>query len=68
MRSAPPRSGLRLQRLYAWSAKDLDEPRLLELIRDGSPIYAWPHEQWHVWRARHTPRAARMLERVTRLR
>src|SRR3954470_22186774 len=32
----------RLQRVYEWSAKELDEPRLLELVRDGSPIYAWP--------------------------
>ena len=41
----------RLQRLYEWSAEELGEPRLLELVRDGSPIYAWPFEQRHVWRA-----------------
>ena len=41
----------RLQRLYAWSAAELGEPRLLELVRDGNPIYAWPFEQRHVWRA-----------------
>ena len=41
----------RLQRLYEWSAEELGEPRLLELVRDGSPIYAWPYEQRHVWRA-----------------
>ena len=40
----------RLQRLYEWSAADLGEPRLLELVRDGSPVYAWPYEQRHVWR------------------
>ena len=40
----------RLQRLYEWSADELREPRLLELVRDGSPIYAWPFEQRHVWR------------------
>jgi hypothetical protein len=28
----------RLQRLYEWSAEELGEPRLLELVRDGSPI------------------------------
>jgi hypothetical protein len=55
----------RLQRLYEWSARDLAEPRLLELIRDGSPIYAWPLEQRHVWRTRKLPLPARMLERVT---
>ena len=41
----------RLQRLYEWSAEVLAEPRLLGLVRDGSPIYAWPYEQRHVWRA-----------------
>ena len=56
----------RLQRLYEWSAAELDEPRLLELVRDGSPIYAWPFEQRHVWASPSMPLAARMLERVTR--
>ena len=56
----------RLQLLYEWSAEELAEPRLLELIRDGNPIYAWPFEQGHVWRSRHMPVAARALARVTR--
>ena len=58
----------RLQRLYEWSAQELDEPRLLELVRDGNPIYAWPFEQRHVWRTPNMPLAARVLERVTRAR
>lgn len=58
----------RLQRLYEWSAEELGEPRLLELVRDGSPIYAWPFEQRHVWRTPHMPLAARVLKRVTRAR
>ena len=58
----------RLQRLYEWSAEDLDEPRLLELVRDGNPIYAWPFEQRHIWRRPNMPLAARVLERVTRAR
>ena len=58
----------RLQRLYEWSARDLDEPRLLELVSDGRPVYAWPFEQRHVWRTPHTPLAARVLESVTRAR
>jgi hypothetical protein len=58
----------RLQRLYEWSAEELGEPRLLELVRDGSPIYAWPYEKRHVWRAPHMPFAARVLARVTRVR
>jgi hypothetical protein len=56
----------RLQRLYEWSAEEVGEPRLLELVRDGNPIYAWPFEQRHVWRTPHMPFAARVLERVTR--
>jgi hypothetical protein len=58
----------RLQRLYEWSARDLDEPRLLELVRDGSPIYAWPYEERHVWRATDIPLSARVVEHVTRAR
>ena len=58
----------RLQRLYEWSAQELGEPRLLELVRDGSPIYAWPFEQRHVWRTPDMPFAARALERATRAR
>ena len=58
----------RLQGLYEWSAEELDEPRLLELVRDGNPIYAWPFEERHVWRSQHVPVAAAVLERVTRAR
>ena len=56
----------RLQRLYGWSSEELGEPRLLELVRDGNPIYAWPYEQRHVWRTPQMPLAGRVLERVTR--
>jgi hypothetical protein len=58
----------RLQRLYEWSAAELGEPRLLELVRDGNPIYAWPFEERHVWCAPEMPTAARVLERATRTR
>jgi hypothetical protein len=58
----------RLQRLYEWSAEELAESRLLELVQDGNPIYAWPFEERHVWRSPHMPFAARVLERVTRAR
>ena len=58
----------RLPRLYEWSAEELEEPRVLELVRDGSPIYAWPFEQRHVWRTPKMPPAGRALERVTRAR
>jgi hypothetical protein len=58
----------RLQRLYEWSARNLDEPRLLELVRDGNPVYAWPFEQRHVWRSSSLPPAARVLQSITRAR
>jgi hypothetical protein len=49
-------------------AAPICEPRLRGLVRDGSPIYAWPYEQRHVWRAQHLPFPGRVLERVTRAR
>src|SRR5512132_1445143 len=58
----------RLQCLYEWSAEELGEPRLLGLVRGGSPIYAWPFEQRHVWRTAEMPFAGRALERATRAR
>jgi hypothetical protein len=58
----------RLQRLYEWSAEELGEPRLLELVRDGNPVYAWPYAERHVWRSPRMPLAGRVLERVTRAR
>jgi hypothetical protein len=58
----------RLQRLYDWSAHELGEPRLLELVRDGNPIYAWPFEQRHVWRTPRMPFAGRTLARLTQAR
>ena len=58
----------RLSHLYEWSAAEIGEPRLLGLVRDGSPIYAWPYEQRHVWQAQHLPFPGRVLERVTRAR
>ena len=42
----------RLQRLYEWSAEELAEPCVLELVRDGNLIYAWSYEERHVWRPR----------------
>jgi hypothetical protein len=55
----------RLQRMYEWSAVELAEPRLLELVRDGNPIYAWPFEERHVWRPTRMPTVWRILERAT---
>ena len=55
----------RLQPLYEWSAGELGEPRLLDLVRDGHPIYAWPDDRRHVWRPAHTPLAGRVLTWLT---
>jgi hypothetical protein len=56
----------RLQRVYEWSAEELRELRLLELVRDGNPVYVWPFENRHVWRSADMPLAGRVLERATR--
>lgn len=55
----------RLQPLYEWSARALGEPRLVALIRDGAPVYAWPYEQRRVWQPDHRSGAVRLLQRVT---
>jgi hypothetical protein len=55
----------RLQRLYEWSARELAEPRLLEFVREGSPVYAWPYEERYVWRADQMPFVARALGWLT---
>jgi hypothetical protein len=56
----------RLQRLYEWSAGELGEPRVAELVRDGNPVYAWPFEARHVWRPPPMPLAGRLLQRATK--
>lgn len=58
----------RLQMLYAHAAADLNEPRLLDLVCDGAPVYAWSYEDRHVWTASKPPAVARALTRMTRAR
>ena len=58
----------RLPTLYAHAATDLGEPRLLDLVRDGAPVYVWPYEHRHVWTAANPPALARALARLTRAR
>ena len=55
----------RLQRLYDWSANELAQPGLRGLIQNGSPTYAWPYAQRHVWKKAHMPLAARALAFAT---
>jgi len=54
----------RLQRLYEWSAEELREPGLLEFVRDGNPVYAWPFERRDVWELSPPPRIVRALRRI----
>jgi hypothetical protein len=56
----------RVQHLFEWSVEELGEPRLSQLIRDGSPSYASPYDGHHVWRSSNRPFVARVIERITR--
>jgi len=51
----------RTQALYAFAAADLGEPRLLDLVRDGFPVYAWPYEDRHAWTTARAPAARSVL-------
>jgi hypothetical protein len=46
--------GPRVDALYASAADALDEPRLLGLVHNGAPVYAWPYERRQVWRRPRT--------------
>ena len=39
----------RLEQLYQWSAHELAEPGLLDLVHDGAMTYAWPAQNRGVW-------------------
>ena len=54
----------RLQRLYEWSAAELGEPRVVGLVRDGNPVYAWPFENRDVWDPARPARTVRALRRI----
>ena len=58
--------GVRVDALYATSARALDEPLLLDLIVDGAPAYAWPADQRHVWKPRPRRRFTSLIEFLTR--
>ena len=52
----------RMQALFAFAAADLGEPRLLDLVQDGLPAYAWTNENHHPWT---TARARRLRSVLT---
>ena len=55
----------RIQELYAFAAADLDEPRILDLIKDGIPVYAWTYEERHVWTTARARKARSVLSWLT---
>src|SRR5215471_6793462 len=55
----------KMQALYEFAASDLDEPRLLDLVRNGFPVYAWPHEDRHAWTTTKAPSARSVLSWLT---
>jgi hypothetical protein len=56
----------RAQVLYAHAAAVLNEPQLLEMLRDGRPVYAWPYDAGYVWTTAKAPLAIRTLRYLTR--
>jgi hypothetical protein len=55
----------RLQRLYEWSAEELEEPGLCGLVREGFPTYAWPFADRHIWSSPHLSFPVRALRLAT---
>jgi hypothetical protein len=55
----------RAHALYVHAASELNEPQLLEMLRDGWPVYAWPYEQRQVWTTTRAPLAIRTLTKLT---
>jgi hypothetical protein len=55
----------RVRPVYAQAAADLGEPRLLDLLRDGWPVYAWPYDQRDAWTTTRAPLAMRVVSGLT---
>lgn len=55
----------RLQRLYDWSARELVQPALKDLVHDGVPNYLLASETVALWRPVATPPLVRLLARLT---
>jgi hypothetical protein len=47
--------------VYAYAAAVLDEPRVLDLVHDNVPAYAWPYEDRSAWRTARSPLARRLV-------
>ena len=55
----------KMQALYEFAARDLDDPRLLDLVRNGFPVYAWPYEDRSVWTTTRARSARSVLSWLT---
>ena len=55
----------RLELLYRWAARELDQPDLLDLISGGCPVYVLPSPEPWLWQPARLSIAARVLRRVT---
>jgi hypothetical protein len=55
----------RIQALYDWSAQELARPGLRELVRDGSPTYAWSYADRHFWKPARETLSLRVLRLAT---
>jgi hypothetical protein len=56
----------RLQFLYEWSAEEIAQPALEDLVRQGSPCYANPPETDVAWSLASSSIPMRLLQKVTR--
>lgn len=52
--------------IYAHAAADLNEPQIIDMVRDGCPVYAWPYDQRQVWTTTRAPLLMRSLRKLTR--
>jgi hypothetical protein len=52
--------------LCAHAAAELNEPQILEMLRDGRLVYAWPYDEGQVWTTAKAPLAIRTLSYLTR--
>jgi hypothetical protein len=55
----------RLQRLYAWSAIELDRPELAGLAVAGTPAYAWDPADRREWQAPPLSLPAKAIRALT---
>jgi hypothetical protein len=55
----------RIEGLFAFAAADLGEPRLLGLVHDGLPAYAWTNDEQHPWTTTRSRALVSMLTWLT---